>query len=207
MVFELYDGDRLIRRRQMPARFGEMTATYIANAEFKLPPVADRKKLQLKAILLCDGQAVSYNTFDLEVFHRREIKIHDDLVLIQDLEPGEHQIAGETVVVQGKVPAYFASRNSGHPAVAEFREHDFYMMYSRETDMIEYLITKDFFAEGFTPILLSRGDGSRYMAAGIKEYQEKHYVICLAKILPENPVAQRFLANLYDLTRRKNEEQ
>ena len=201
MVFELYDGDTMIRRSQTKAMFGAMTTAYIANAEFRLPPVDNRKKLQLKAILLRDGETVSYNTFDLEVFHRRQVCEHDNLVIVDDLEPGEHEIAGETVVVTGRGPAYFVSRNSGHPTVAEFCEFDFNMMYSREDDMIVQLVNKEFAADGFTPILLSRGEASPQMVAGIKEYEGKYYLICLAKILPENPVAQRFLANLYDMTR------
>ncbi len=203
MVFELYDGQQLIRRGQMQADFGDNTASYIANAEFCLPSVADRKKLQLKAILLHDGEAVSYNVFDLEVFCRREMIPHDNLQIIEDLEPGEHQIAGETVLVTGRGPAFFVSRNSGHSAVAEFSEHDFDMMYSREEDMIVQLVNKDFAAEGFTPILLSRGENAPQMVAGMKKFRGKYYLICLAKLLPENPVAQRFLANLYDMTREK----
>ena len=200
LVFELYDGEKMIRRSQISAEFGAMTTDYIANAEFKLPAVADRKKLQLKAILLHNDEVVNYNTFDLEIFSRREIKAHDDLVLITDLEPGEHTIAGETVVVTDRGPAFFASRKTGHPSVAEFREKDFWMHYSKDADMIVPLITRQFTATGFTPILLSQGEDAPQMTAGIKEYQGKQYVICLAKILPENPVGQRFLANLYDAT-------
>ncbi len=198
MVFELYDGAELILRDEKPASFSDMTTTYIASAEFKLT-VEDRKKFLLKAVLLHNGEDVSYNTFDLEIFKRRGIKKNDTLVLIDDLNVGEHEIAGETVIVEAKAPAYFASRNTGHPSVAEFLEKDFYMMYSKESDMIEYLITKDFKASGFTPILLSRGDDSEMMAAGIKEFEGKKNVICLAKIFPENPIAERFLSNLYNL--------
>ncbi|MBQ3224207.1 MAG: hypothetical protein IJB42_00715, partial [Oscillospiraceae bacterium] len=192
MVFELYDGDKVIMQSKTAAYFGEVTATYIANAEFKIS-VEDRKKLCLKAILMRNDDVISYNTFDLEVFKRRGINKSDNIILIDDLDVGEHEIAGETVVVENKAPSYFASRDTGHPAVAEFLEKDFYMMYSKETDMIEYLITKDFKAPGFSPILLSRGKNSEMMAAGIKEYDGKKYVICLAKLLPENPVAERFL--------------
>ncbi len=205
LIYELYDGDSLVRRSETKAVFGAMTSDYIASAEFRLPAVADRKKLQLKAILLHNGEVVSSNTFDLEIFQRREVCKHDDLVLITDLEPGEHQIAGETVIVENRVSAYFVSRDSGHPTVAEFREQDFYMMYSNETDMIEYLVNKAFSASGFTPVLLNKGHSTPQMTAGIKEFEGKYYVICLAKILPENPVAQRFLANLYDHTHKEAE--
>ncbi len=198
IVYELYDGDKVIMRNETPAHFEEVTTAYVANAEFKIS-VEDRKKFCLKAILMHEGEVVSYNTFDVEVFKRRGINKNDNIVLIEDLEEGEHEIAGETVVVQTWATAYFASRDTGHPAVAEFGERDFYMMYNKEIDMIDYIVTKNFTASGFTPILLAKGKNSEAMAAGVKEYNGKKYVICLAKILPENPVAERFLSNLYNL--------
>ena len=198
IVFELYDGDRLIMKNEIAAEFGAQTSEYIASAEMQIK-VKDRNKYTLKAILMNGDEAISFNTFDFEVFCHREIEKCNSIVLIDDLDVGEHEIAGEIVTVEEKAPAYFASRATGHPAVREFLEKDFYMMYSRESDMIEYLITKDFFAEGFTPILFSRGNDTPYMAAGIKEYEGKKYVICLAKLLPENPVMERFISNLYKL--------
>ena len=138
----------------------------------------------------------------LEVFQSRPICKHDDLVLITDLEPGAHQIAGETVQVGKRAATYFVSRNSGHPTVAEFEAQDFFMPYSRETDAIEYMTNKEFEASGFTPILLSRGEKSPKMVAGIKEFEGKFYVISFVKNLPENPVLQRYMANLYDYTRK-----
>ncbi|MBE7002535.1 MAG: hypothetical protein E7421_07615 [Ruminococcaceae bacterium] len=201
LVFELYDGDTLIRRCEVPAVYEEMTTNYIASAEFSMPNVADRKKLRLKAILVRGEEVLSYNHFDLEVFQHREIRKHDNLVIVDALEPGEHEVAGEKVTVEVRPPAYFASRNTGHPTVAEFQEKDFYMLYSKEADMIEYLITSDFLAEGFTPVFLSRGEDMPHLSAGLKKYDGKYYFLSLAKLLPENPVMQRFLANLYDYTR------
>lgn len=198
IVYELYLGEELIMKRAAPASCGAMTSEYSSSAEMRLS-TPDRTKYTLKAIL-CDGdKVISHNTFDFEVFCHREIKKHDGLVIISDLEAGEYEIAGERVTVEDKAPSYFASRASGHPAVAEFLEKDFYMMYSKDTDMIEYLITKDFSADGFTKILLSRGENSPMMACGIKEYEGKKYVICLAKILTENPIMERFVSNLYKL--------
>ena len=198
VVYEAYLGEKMIKRAEMKAGFDENTVTYIANAEFNVK-VADREKITVKAMLIKDGQVVSHNSFDVGVFKRRGISKHDGLVIIDDLDVGEHTIAGETVTVETKPPSFFASRDTGHPAVAEFYEKDFYMMYSQKTDMIEYLITKDFKAEGFTPILLSRGKDSDMMAAGVKEYEGKKYVICLAKLMPENPVMERFISNLYKM--------
>jgi len=199
MIFELYNGKELIEYNEKSVSFGEMTTTYIANVEFEFPLVEDRTKLCLKAILMHNGKDISYNTFEVEIFKRREVLENDKVIIITDLEVGEHEIAGETVVVENRPPSYFVSRNTNHSAVAEFLEKDFYMMYCKETDMIEYIISKDFKASGFTPILLSRGKDSDMLAAGVKEYNGKKYVICLAKIMTENPVAQRFLGNLYNL--------
>lgn len=198
IVYEAYLGEKMIKRAEIKAEFDENTVTYIANAELNVK-VEDRESITVKAMLIKDGCVVSHNSFDVGVFKRRGITKHDGLVIIDDLDVGEHIIAGETVTVEAKAPSFFASRDTGHPAVAEFCEKDFYMMYSKESDMIEYLITKDFKAAGFTPILLSRGKDSEMMAAGIKEYEGKRCVICLAKLLPENPVMERFISNLYKM--------
>ena len=37
-----------------------------------------------------------------------------------------------------------------------------------------------------------------YFAHG-KDFEGKKYVICLMKLLPENPIAERFLSNIYNL--------
>ena len=198
VVYEAYLGGKMIKRAEAKAEFDENTVTYITNAEFNVR-VEDREQVTVKAFLIKDGEVVSHNSFEIGVFKRRGIEKHDGLVIIDDLEAGEHTIAGETVTVENKAPSFFASRDTGHPAVAEFREKDFYMMYSQKSDMIEYLVTKDFKAQGFTPILLSRGKNSEMMAAGVKEYEGKKYVISLAKLLPENPVMERFISNLYKM--------
>lgn len=198
IVYEAYNGDKMIKRGEIKADFEENTVTYIANAEFNIK-VEDRENLTIKAYLIKDGKVVSHNEFTVGVFKRRGITKHDNLVIIDNLEDGEHEIAGETVTVVTKPPAYFASRNSGHPSVAEFKEKDFYMFYSKETDMIEYLLTKDFKAKGFTPILLSRGKDSEMMTVGIKEYEGKKYVVSTSKLLVENPIMERFVSNLYKL--------
>jgi hypothetical protein len=198
VVYEAYLGGKMIKRAEAKAEFDENTVTYITNAEFNVR-VEDREQVTVKAFLIKDGEVVSHNSFEIGVFKRRGIEKHDGLVIIDDLEAGEHTIAGETVTVENKAPSFFASRDTGHPAVAEFREKDFYMMYSQKSDMIEYLVTKDFKATGFTPILLSRGKNSEMMAAGVKEYEGKKYVISLAKLLPENPVMERFISNLYKM--------
>lgn len=61
-----------------------------------------------------------------------------------------------------------------------------------------------FTVEGFTPILLSnnmdeQGNWGPVLAAAEKLYEGKHYVICQLELRQENPVAKRFLRNLYRL--------
>lgn len=203
MVFELYDGEAIVMRQVQAATFQENTSTYIANAEFVAEHVQDRKKMTLKAILLHNGEVCNYNTFDVEIFEKRAVKENDNIVLIRDLEIGEHEIAGETVKVEStyKVRDFriFVSRKTGHPAVAEFYEKDFSMWYDAEKDKITPLAEKKFFAEGFAPILICDGSDSGAMVAGVKEHNGKKYVICLLDLRTENPVAERFLGNLYKL--------
>ena len=198
VVYEAYLGDKMIKRAEIKARFDENTTTYIANAEFDVK-VDDRENIILKAFLIKDGAVLSHNSFNVGVFKRRGIERHDGLVIIDDLDAGEHVIAGEVVTVENKSHSYFASRDSDHPSVSEFSEKDFYMLYSEETDMIEHVLTKDFKAKGFTPILLSRGKKSEMMAVGIKEHEGKKYVVSTARLLTENPVMERFVSNLYKL--------
>jgi len=206
LVFEVYDGEKMVLRNAQEVSFEANMPKYITNAEFTAFPVEDRKKLTVKAILTKDGEAVHYNTIPVEIFARRpEVAKNDDVVLITDLEVGEHEIAGETVKVEKEwadwadMVRLFVSRKTGHPAVAEFKPWDFSMWYDKEQDMFGNIAPKKFTAEGFTPIIIGDGTKKKTMVVGVKEYEGKKYVICLLKLLTENPVAQRFLDNLKQL--------
>ena len=70
--------------------------------------------------------------------------------------------------------------------------------------MITPIIYSTFTANGFTPILISgnqddNGDWMQTLACAVKEYEGKKYVICQVDLRCENPVAKRFLKNLYEL--------
>ncbi|MBQ3553160.1 MAG: glycoside hydrolase family 2 [Clostridia bacterium] len=200
LVFELYDSETLIMQKEQMAEFEKDTTSYIANAEFRVDAGGDRKKYTLKAVLLKDGEVCHYNTFDFEVFARQPFTENNNIVLISDLDVGEHEIAGEIVKVKDGERRVFVSRNTGHPAVDGFREHDFFMWYDKKEDMITPILRNVFEAEGFTPILLAEGNGSKVMAAGVKEYQGKKYVISMLDLRhEENPIAQRFLKKLYEM--------
>ncbi len=202
MVFELYDGEKLIMTKMCPASFGAATTTYVASAEFTAEHVSDRAQRTLRAILVKDGVACTHNDFTFEIFKKRTVPKNDDVVLITDLEIGEHEIAGETVKVESGFSScdyrIFVSRDTGHPAVAEFREKDFSLWYDKKKDRISHITEKKFTAEGFVPIL-SFKHYAKSMVAGVKEHEGKKYVICLADLRTENPVAERFLENLYQL--------
>ena len=203
MVFELYDGDKMIMQTESSAMFKAGTTTYVGNAEFEITGVDDRKTYTLKAILTESGKAINYNVFCFEVFKRRKFTKNDDIVFISDLEMGEHEIAGEKVTVMRAEHVcdltYFASRKTGHPCVAEFKPNDFNMWYSAKEDMIMPIAEKTFIAEGFTPILIFGDAKMGKLFAGVKEYQGRKYVISLIDHRTENPVAERYLENIYKL--------
>ena len=102
------------------------------------------------------------------------------------------------------LPLHFASRKTGHPAVAEFEEKDFSYWYSEKDDMIAPILNSTFEAEGFTPILTGGNKNKDYkwektLAVAEKEYEGKRYIICQVDLRTENPAAKRFLRNLYNL--------
>ena len=207
--FELYQGGRLIRSGSCSAELKNCDVTAPCRITFPAPQVADRDTVTLKAIVLNEqGQAVTCNTLNMEIFAPRTVAPNKNLVLITDLAPGVYEIAGEMVTVKecGMLPLHFVSRKTGHTTVAEFRERDFSYWYDREADMITPLLHETFTASGFTPILVSnnkneKGDWGTALAAGTKYYMGKQYVICLVKLRQENPVAQRLLANLYSFAK------
>lgn len=181
-------------------------ADYACSAEFTAPDTEDREKLVLKAILLdIDGNVVTYNTQEIEVFRHVEVKKNENVELITMLEPGEYTIAGETVKVKecGMLPLHFASRKTGHPAVSDLRPKDVSWFYNAKEDMITPVLYSTFTAEGFTPILISgnkddKGDWTSALAAAEKIYDGKKYIICQVDLRTENPVAERLLAAFYN---------
>ena len=205
MIFELYDGENIKMKKEINIDFDANTCTYIGNAEFIADKTDDRKTLTLKAILVKDDKALTYNMFDVEIFERRAVAPkNDNVVIITDLSIGEHEIAGETVKVEGTaygadIHKLFLSRKTGHKAVEEFKEFDFAMWYDKVADMVMPMAPKKFTAKGFTPILIGDGSYSDTMVVGVKEFEGKKYVISFLDIRCENPVAERFLSNLNEL--------
>ncbi len=205
MHYELYAGEKMILSGQEAATLKDCDVSPVSDVRFSIPAVENREKFTFKAIL-CDsnGQVMAHNCLEIEVFAPVEIHENDRVEIITDLEAGEHIIAGETVNVKecSMLPLHFVSRKTGHEIVAEFKEKDFSYWYDKEEDMITPLLYKTFTASGFTPILTSsnkdeEGAWNRVYAAAMKEHEGKLYVICLTELRTENPVAQRFLSNIY----------
>ena len=207
LAFELYnEQNKLIQTGRVPAHADACRAVYIASAEFPAETAQDRETLTLRAVLLDgNGDVVNDTEQKLTVFQDVTVVPNDNVVILK-LEPGLHTVAGETVTVKpcGMLPLHFVSRKTGHPAVAEFKEQDFSYWYDAKEDCITPLLDTTFTAEGFTPILLSnnmdeQGNWGPVLAAAEKLYEGKHYVICQLDLRQENPVAKRFLRNLYRL--------
>ncbi len=209
--YELYSGDDVIYSGMDNVTPSDCDVTVVSTVKFSAPEVNNRQKYTLKAILLNDkGDVITYNTQEIEVFQPVEIKESDNVALITELDTGVHEIAGEKVEVKncGMLPLHFVSRNTGHETVSEFEEKDFSYWYDKKADMITPLLYKTFTAEGFTPVLTtgnkdSKGAWGEAFAAAVKEYEGKIYVICLVPLRRENPVADRFLHNVYEYGRRK----
>ena len=207
LAFELYnEQNKLIQTGRVPAHADACRAAYIASAEFPAETAQDRETLTLRAVLLDgNGDVVNDAEQKLTVFQDVTVVPNDNVVILK-LEPGLHTVAGETVTVKpcGMLPLHFVSRKTGHPAVDEFKEQDFSYWYDAKEDCITPLLDTTFTVEGFTPILLSnnmdeQGNWGPVLAAAEKLYEGKHYVICQLELRQENPVAKRFLRNLYRL--------
>ena len=204
--FELYRDNQLIMSKNQSADVLACDVNYIANAEFTIDNISDRQKFELRAILIDGGNEITHNSIELEVFRDVTINENDNIVLIEKLPEGIHEIAGEKVSVKncGMLPLHFVSRKTGHKAVEEFKPRDFSYWYDKNEDMITPIIHSTFTAEGFIPILTSGnqdddGNWHEVMACGVKEFEGKTYVICQVDLRIENPIAKRFLKNLYEI--------
>ena len=202
VVYEMED-----LRAEQKVKVADCDVTYVSSPFFTVQSVNDRQRFTLKAILVdSDGKVVAHSSCTIEVFQKMPESKETDNEIIFDLKPGTYTIAGETVEVKScsMLPLHFASRNTGHEAVEEFKEKDFSYWYNAKEDMITPIIHATFTADGFTPILLSgnldKNDAwSEALSCAVKEYEGKKYIICNVDLRCENPVAQRFLNNLKTL--------
>lgn len=203
--YELYDQNGLLIRSAQTKAIAEYCGVSRADdAIFTINKVNDREKFTLKAILSDEsGKVVDYNKISLEIFEDVEVIPNDDVILIEKLQPGQYEIAGEQVTVKqcSMLPLHFVSRKTGHSYVRSFEQEDFKNWYDEQEDRITPLLESTFTAPGFTPILTSgniddNGNWNPALAAAEKEYQGKRYVICQVDLRQENPIAKRFLREL-----------
>ena len=137
----------------------------------------DREQFIIAAGLVCDNKIIASNAIMVEMFKDVEITNYGNVELINMLEPGEYEIAGEKIIVKqcGMLPVHFVSRKTGHSMVSQFRENDFSYWYNADADMITPILFNTFEAEGFTPILISgnidkSGNWNKALAAAEKFY-------------------------------------
>ncbi len=205
--YELYCDNKLIMTKNQAAKTTVCDVNYVANCEFSIDNVDDRQKFELRSILIDEkGNEITHTSVNLEVFEDVEVKENDNIVLIEKLSAGEYEIAGEKIKVKdcGMLPLHFVSRKTGHKTVSEFEPGDFSYWYNKTQDMITPILYSTFTANGFTPILTSgnqdeNGNWIQTLACAVKEYEGKKYVICQVDLRCENPIAKRFLKNLYEM--------
>lgn len=212
MKLEYYVDGNPAGEKETKAIVKECGTVYVANAEMcvtnkmlnEVGNGKDRAQILVRAILLDrNGEQITYNELEVSVFADCDILENEDVVLIQNLSVGIHEIAGEIITVKpcGMLPVHFVSAKTGHPVVEEFEEKDFSYWYDKEADYITPLLETTFTAKGFTPILTTgnmdeTGKWTKVLACAEKVYQGKRYVICQLHLRQENPVAKRFLRNI-----------
>ncbi len=203
LVYELYKGEQMLMHGEKQVKYGACSVDYAANVEFNAPATDDRDIFTLKAFLIDkDGNTLANQHFDFTVFADVTLPENSDVVLITHLNEGVHEIAGEKITVK-QVPygrmTYFLSRKTGHSAVQEFLPEDFKMWYDKKNDRLTPIAKTCFESDGFKPILTCNGTPNPCMVVGEKVYEGKRYVICLAELREENPVAKRLHKNLLEL--------
>jgi len=213
--FEYYADGNYMGMSETKVNMFDCSATYASNAEwipdriFEKAQGKDRAKITIRAILLDEKGTVSaYNDLTVEAFRESreagDVKVQgEDIVFIEKLTVGKHEIAGEIVEVKpcGMQSVHFVSRKTGHPAVEGFEAKDFSYWYNKTVDMITPILDTTFTASGFTPILTSgnmdaNGIWSTALACAEKVYEGKRYIICQIDLRQENPVARRFLKHI-----------
>ena len=198
LKFELRDGEKTVLSGESPAECGAVVSEYCVTAEFEVPQVADRHKYVLKAVLLNeDSEMLTYNTFEIEAFADVEIPKNDNVIFITEPQPGEFEAAGERIIVKNCDNRNYVSAQTGHPTVQEFKNNDFRFWYDKNTDMLNVMTDKLFYAEGFNPILTAWDGEKEAVVIGEKRYGGKTYVVSTMEFKLENPVAKRLLRNIY----------
>ena len=205
VIFELTnEKGELLQRARVDAVALPMQSVYVGSPAFTVENVEDRETFTLTAYLQKDGETVTQNSQTVEVFARQVcVEANENVVWINGLEIGEHEIAGEKITVSycPMGALHFSAMEKGHEVNNRFKPFDFKFWYDKEKDYITPIMDRSFSCEGFTPVLLGAtakwGDNStnetRQFAVAEKVYEGKRYIINTLDLRTENPVAQRFI--------------
>jgi hypothetical protein len=205
VVFELTnERGELLQRGTVEAVALPMQSVYVGSPAFNVRNVDDRESFTLTAFLQKDNKTVTYNQQKVEVFARQESVVPSEgTIWINDLDIGEHEIAGEKVIVSHcpMDPLHFSAMAKGHDVNNHFRSFDFKFWYDKEKDYITPIMDRSFSCEGFTPVMLGATakwgenfvDETRQFAVAEKVYNGKRYIINTLNLRTENPIAQRFI--------------
>lgn len=140
--------------------------------------------------------------------HREEIDRRmagGETVVFSPLSEGEYNIAGKRVVVTDcrMHPLYAVSRDTGHPAVADFAANDFAYWYDSREDRLAPIIFATFRAEDAIPVLTSgnkqaNGEWEQELAVGEWPVGRGKAVICQLHLhnKEKNPVANHFVGKI-----------
>ena len=140
--------------------------------------------------------------------HINELVNLGKTLLFLELKAEQYRIAGTIVSVQKTSMGdyYFASPETGHPLVKNFKPFDFRFWYDGRKGLIEPILANTFSAANWNPILSSGAtdwlaDKGTVMAAGELKYGKGVFRICevqLADMVDFNPTALIFFNNLLE---------
>lgn len=130
------------------------------------------------------------------------------IVVFLELRSEQYRIAGTIVSVEKTSMGdyYFASPETGHPMVKDFKPFDFRFWYDGRKGLIEPILANTFSATTWNPILSSGAsdwvsDRGTVMAAGELKYGKGVFRICEVELVDRigfNPTALIFLNNLLE---------
>lgn len=200
--YELIRKGKVVSRAEKSVRCHDTTAEYVCSPVFKVDGVNDREKVTLRALLVDGDTVITYKELEIKVFEDLGKSETAETVWVFP-EAGEHEIAGEKVVVKELSPgAHFTEIVSGSVADGKFDPYDFRYFYDAEKGYITPIVNRTMkVSDGFKPVLLTANHEptdiwtawNTEVAVAEKEYEGKRYIVCTAELREENPVAKRFV--------------
>ena len=202
VVYEVYNGKgEFIKTASVNAKTKDYTSEYLNTVSFTVDSVENREKFTVKAILVKNGNAVTYTEQEIEVFKKQAEVVNENVKWLK-LDVGEYEIAGEKVIVKPlENGSHFVEVSKESGLTKQFKPLDFRYFYDKSVDRITPIVTKTIKCSGFTPILLTANheatDSWAYWrteyAVAEKVYNGIRYIIYTADLRNENPIVQRFI--------------